>query len=335
MDLRYTPFILFGTSKSGTTWLQKILNAHPEVSCLFQRPIAPVDKKYLVFQENKERVVFTAGKSPYNGLLTPVEEKRYLEEKEILRYSLGYLIDKIRALGIDKAQTYVEYYRKFIDNVLFVENKKACGTKSYSDLEMFLEVLPEGKIVSIVRDPRDVIVSKRFHTLRMGVFFLGDEKSKLLNLLNQSSLFRRMVKSRINKKLSLVSEESFNVLTEEGHLRLNKEIITKYAKEWVAVNDYILKIEKQNPEKILRLRYEDLKIDSEKEQKKVFDFLNVTTRKDILEQISEKTAIKNKSKDSFFRKGIAGDWVNHFDENQLKLIREIAGETAEKLGYKL
>ena len=35
----------------------------------------------------------------------------------------------------------------------------------------------------------------------------------------------------------------------------------------------------------------------------------------------------------FCRKGIVGDWKNHFDETDLKLYQEMAGAVAHRLGY--
>jgi hypothetical protein len=38
---------------------------------------------------------------------------------------------------------------------------------------------------------------------------------------------------------------------------------------------------------------------------------------------------------SFLRKGIAGDWKNHFDEECNRLYCAVAGEALEKAGYEL
>ncbi|MCB0640852.1 MAG: sulfotransferase, partial [Phaeodactylibacter sp.] len=37
----FTPFVVFGAAKSGTTWLQRVINAHPDCHCHFQVPIFP------------------------------------------------------------------------------------------------------------------------------------------------------------------------------------------------------------------------------------------------------------------------------------------------------
>jgi len=35
----------------------------------------------------------------------------------------------------------------------------------------------------------------------------------------------------------------------------------------------------------------------------------------------------------FYRKGIQGDWKNHFTDNQKEIFSRIAGKTLIKLGY--
>ena len=34
-------FVVTGASKSGTTWLQKLIHSHPNAYCEFQYPIIP------------------------------------------------------------------------------------------------------------------------------------------------------------------------------------------------------------------------------------------------------------------------------------------------------
>ncbi|MEO1263874.1 MAG: sulfotransferase domain-containing protein, partial [Bacteroidota bacterium] len=331
----YTPFVVFGASKSGTTWLQQILDSHNEVNCKFQRPVLPISTKRIKLFYPAIGV-YNARRSPFKGLMDQQKEKLYLQELNYLNKIINDTVELITNSSGEEKKLYEKYCTKLIDAVLYEPGYKACGSKSYTDIDLFLQLVPDAKIITIVRDPRDVIVSKRFHTLRMGAYFLGDEKNKIIHYLNHSSIFRRYIKSKYHKFLPLVNENSFQVLDENNHLKICDEALKKYANEWTLVNDFILKTERNFPGKIYRVKYEDLKKDVYAEVEKLFNFLNVSCDQQIISDVIEKTKMEKKSKkgkESFFRKGSVGDWRNHLDTAQLKLINEIAGNTAKELNY--
>ena len=41
----------------------------------------------------------------------------------------------------------------------------------------------------------------------------------------------------------------------------------------------------------------------------------------------------DEDRSSFIRKGVAGDWVNHFTKDTSKLFQELAGDALLALGY--
>lgn len=141
-------FFVGGAPRSGTTWLQQMLDAHPDASCrgeaLFAKLLYPlVDgllgrwKKDLA---DKNRAVF----SHLAGYPLPDEE-----ERRFLAQSLILLALRRQAEGRDCRA----YGEKTPENVFFFPELAA--------------LFPRAKLIAIARDPRDVITSA-WH------FFHGD-----------------------------------------------------------------------------------------------------------------------------------------------------------------
>jgi hypothetical protein len=142
-------FFVSGAPKSGTTWLMRILDAHPEVVCsgeghFVEQVIAPLVKLRNDFnaklQMDAERVF--EGKPYYK----PLEDADIapLARSLILRV-MGARVTgpEIKAVG-DKTPRYTH------------------GLRSLAAL------FPQAKFVNIIRHPYDVAVSMLHHALRVG-----------------------------------------------------------------------------------------------------------------------------------------------------------------------
>lgn len=90
------------------------------------------------------------------------------------------------------------------------------------------------------------------------------------------------------------------------------------------------------------VRYEDLLVDAPKELMRITEALTGTAiSPERAEEIVEKYSFKRMSgrkkgqenKTSFVRKGIAGDWKNHFTLEACQMFDKFAGEQLIKLGY--
>ena len=53
----------------------------------------------------------------------------------------------------------------------------------------------------------------------------------------------------------------------------------------------------------------------------------------ILNSISEATNFKKQKQGGFFRKGVSGDWANHFTSQNRKDFSRITGNTLIRFGY--
>jgi len=83
-------------------------------------------------------------------------------------------------------------------------------------------------------------------------------------------------------------------------------------------------VEAQRCENILFLKYEDMKKDHRGAVKKIAEFMGYNLKGEVIDTIVEKSTFQNmkenlaindeisKTRCSFFRKGVVGDWRGHF-----------------------
>lgn len=345
----FTPFVVFGAAKSGTTWMQRIIHAHPECHCHFQIPLFPLSEKgRQAFRPENIHTIYGKSDSPYEGVFESKEEEREYFWKNYFLKRLPILqrdnFKKWLTNPEDKAeQTYLQaFYSKILasagEAILRDQadpGKVVVGTKAVTDLEQLFFAFPQARVVTIVRDGRDVVVSKRHHTIRMGAYMHGDEKSKIHYWIN-SNLLARKALYVANKRLQFIRpQKHFKDLSKPENL-LNREVIVKYATEWARKVDYIQEFQDRYPDRFHRVHYEDLLADPKKEMESLFRFLGVDTRPETIDQVFQATDFKSMQKTgsgSFFRKGQAGEWAKYFSAEHKALFKKIGGQSLIRLGY--
>lgn len=96
------------------------------------------------------------------------------------------------------------------------------------------------------------------------------------------------------------------------------------------------------PGQVTIVRYEDLKIDTGRVLKKVCSFLEVDTDEASIKECVEKNTFERHSggrkagvenRGTFFRKGIVGDWKNHFSPANVEVFKTYGGESLILAGY--
>ncbi|MEX0808782.1 MAG: sulfotransferase [Dongiaceae bacterium] len=140
-----TRFFVFGLPKSGTTWLQMLLDAHPAVSC-------PSEHQVLHFLEALPTLV-----NDYNIVLREVDRRTANQGATLL--ANDDLLAITRAI-IDRA----------IESGARRKNATIAGIKDntlVSHLALFRELYPHAKLLCIVRDPRDTALSSWHHNNRV------------------------------------------------------------------------------------------------------------------------------------------------------------------------
>ena len=182
-------------------------------------------------------------------------------------------------------------------------------------------VYPDAKLVYIVRDGRDVLISERFRNLV--------EESKFLKAEDQ-----RIV-AELRKDQDQFTNGTRSIFTEA--------VIRRVAKGWVA---NLQETEEEGRrlfgENYHPLRYEDLLERPFGEMQKLWSFLGVQTDPALETKIAaemnsnpdeEWQAQRNEEIASFLPKGHAGNWHRLFTARDKFVFKEVAGETLIKWKY--
>lgn len=170
----------------------------------------------------------------------------------------------------------------------------SCVIKSHEMPDSHLHTI-SSNIIHLVRDGRDVVVSKYFHDKDF------------------------CVKNAILGEFTMTFQE----------------FLEKTATEW---SNYVTAWSKQD---VVKCYYEELLNNPLPVMKYVFNKFNLSINEyKIIQAIESNTKEKmHKSLDkafkynTFVRKGIAGDWRNHFSETDKIIFKRCAGEALMSLGY--
>jgi hypothetical protein len=92
---------------------------------------------------------------------------------------------------------------------------------------------------------------------------------------------------------------------------------------------------------LISLSYESFLENPEETLEKLLTSLNLRAGSEVLEDLVHRSSFKflsgrergSEDRHKFNRKGIAGDWRNHFSDDQKRLFKELAGEVLIRLGY--
>lgn len=273
-------FFVVGAPKSGTTWLQKMLDTHPDILCSgeghFRRFIAEfghIIKNYNQGQATIANYVYEG-----NPCYAPFSDEMF-----------DFLVTDFVCLMLGQ--------RLSQKNATFIGDKTPLHVES---METLLTLFPSAKFIHIIRDGRDMAISITRHSDRMA-----------------------------NRPTTATGQDIFY------------ECIKEAAQRWHNAIQAALAFKQKFPAHYHELHYRDLKQSPLTTMEKVVTFLGAASSPDILTQMIEANRFEilagrtsgTEDVTSFYRKGIVGDWVNHFDTRAIEIFNQYAGQSLEAVGY--
>lgn len=189
--------------------------------------------------------------------------------------------------------------------------KGTIATHLYIDFPTF-ESLPKPERYTgffIMRDPRDLVTSWYFS-------------------------------AKFSHSLVWPIPEMREVLTGLDHVEGFKYIIDK-TNEFGTFEAQRSWMRKSDPN-VAIMRYEEFAADNEAFLAKLLEYLRIEMPKQEMAELAGRHAFSKKTQgrqqgeanvNSHYRKGVAGDWENHFNEEIMDHFRKVTGDTLEILGY--
>jgi LPS sulfotransferase NodH len=283
-------FFIFGHARSGTTLLMRLVRLHPEVHCNYQAHFftrQPLLKSLVNTPEAEEWLTRRSNRWNQGRDLSPL----------VLRAAADFIMER------DAAR----------------EGKRIVGDKSPSStihgqaVRDAYAVYPDAKLVYLVRDGRDVLVSERFRNFVEESRFLSAEDKQIIeDLRTDQTPFT-------NGTRSLFTET----------------FIRRVARGWIKnLKETEEEARRLYGENYFSMRYEDLLARPFEEMQKLWSFLGVNVdpvlEQAILQEMSsnpdeEWQARRNEGIASFLPKGQAGNWQRLFSAGDKALFKEIAG----------
>ena len=291
-------FFIFGHARSGTTLLMRLVRLHPEVHCSYQAHFftrQPLLKSLVDTPEAEEWLTRKSNRWNHGRDLSPL----------ILRAAADFIMERDAE----------------------IEDKRIVGDKSPSStihgqaVRDLHAIYPDAKLVYIVRDGRDVLISERFRNLVEGSKFLKIEDKRIIEELRKDQT------PFTNGTRSIFSES----------------VIRRVAAGWVK---NLQETEEEGRrlfgENYYSLRFEDLLTHPLREMRNLWNFLGVQSDRSLETAIADEMSSnpdeewqtkRNEDIASFLPKGHAGNWQRLFTERDKALFKEIAGEVLVKWKY--
>ncbi len=291
-------FFIFGHARSGTTLLARLIRLHPEVHCNWQAHFftrQPLLHSLVGSAEIEEWLSRRSNRWNHGKDLSPL----------VLRASADFILER------DARR----------------EGKRIVGDKSPNTLlngeavRHMYAVYPDARLLYIVRDGRDVLISERFRNFVEESRYLTAEDKKIIEALRENP--------------APFSSGERSIFTERW--------LRRAAKGWVRnLEETESEGKRLYGDRYYSLRYEDLLASPLEEMQKIWQFLRAPSAENLPTRIEEEMSSnpdktwqqeRNGSIASFLPKGKAGNWRALFTARDKKIFDDIAGETLKKWGY--
>lgn len=289
-------FVIFASPKSGTTWVQRLISRHPEVLCGESRLFGDYFSPNPLSWPHVTLEKYVTILSQHFSPSVPGFEPANREYYRSLLFNLADTL-AVTALKHSGKSRYGEKFTPYVNTA-----KDAIGT--------LREYHPQIRFVHLVRDGRDVIASGA---------------AQWLNL-------------RRRRASDLEREEWETALREH---RVIREDFERFLLNWSDAVAAGLAARELFPH-YLEIKYEEFLKEPRRQTEKLFEFIGITGGPTLAAQCVEAASFEalsggrrpgQEDVESFFRKGVAGDWHNWLNAAQHGEFLTRAGHLLEALGY--
>jgi len=296
-------FFIFGHARSGTTLLTRLVRLHPQVHCNYQAHFFtrdPLLKSLVAREEIRSWLARPSNRWNRGRDLSPV----------ILRAASDFILER------DAHQAGKGYQN------CIVGDKSPNSLLNGESVRLMVKVYPDARLVFIVRDGRDAIVSHRFQT------FIDRPHQLTPKGLRIRQHFIDNPEPFLNGQRSIFTEED----------------IKKAAEGWSRnVNETIKTAEKFVGEQFFALRYEDMLGQTWETLQKLWTFLGVNPKiEGLRDSLNKEMQINPDAKwqqqkspeiSDYIQKGHRGTWREVFTAQDRQIFKQEAGKTLIDWGY--
>lgn len=207
------------------------------------------------------------------------------------------------------------------------DSEYACY-KSHSEYETLIADEDIDYIICVIRDPRDIVVSGAHYFRRVWAVRSKRWKNSLAGRILNRIHWEAFGRNKMLEEMSLAVGEGNNWI----HL-------------WCSVSwrDHSEPFVDDRSDKVLYVKYEDLKQDASKvcrsilkliELERTASEISTAIERHSFQNLKEKYSEGNQKREvGFLRKGVAGEWKSMLSKSQVETVQKGAGLLMERLGY--
>jgi hypothetical protein len=296
-------YFIFGHARSGTTLLTRLIRLHPNVHCNYQAHFftrAPLLESLVADPEVGSWLARRSNRWNRGKDLSPI----------VLRAVSDFIMER-DARQVGKAGPGFRVGDKSPNSLL---NGQA--------VHLMMKVYPDARLVFIIRDGRDAVLSHRLQS------FIDTPQSLSPEDLRIREEFTRNPEPFLSGQRSLFLEKN---------LRYEAQRWVENVTQTDQAGRQLL------GERYCHLRYEDLLAYPWEQMCRVWSFLDVEITIEGLRQVLDEEMQRNPDADwqqqkaggmaSGIQKGRRGNWQNVFSPRDRKIFQEVAGQTLKDWGY--
>lgn len=145
--MRHAPFFLTGAPKSGTTWLGKLLDAHPEINCRGEACVHHFGQRLVEACKSYNELL-----AKRRAVITDSNDFPQMPWPDVLTIMRTFIELRLEAIA-DPAKP----------GLRFIGEKDPEHALHFKELD---QLFPEAKFLHIIRDGRGVFISAWHHNVR-------------------------------------------------------------------------------------------------------------------------------------------------------------------------